>query len=90
MAVGPSPVKGWRPPAGTSEEERQTLVRGYTIWKTRFDSKDKLLLYLLQFEMVTVANHWTPYESARHLLNNSAEDALHILAHLPQTPPMQR
>ena len=69
-----------------SEVERQAMARGHTVRKTRFDHKDNWRLYLHQFEMVTIANDWTPYKATRHLMNTLARDAIQILSYLPLDP----
>ena len=74
-----SPDSDWRPPIGIPQRKRvRAMARGHTIWKTIFDGKDKLKLYLHQFEMVTSAKEWTPGKAARHLMNSPA--------HLPPDP----
>ena len=41
LSVQPNPGENWRPPQDTSEEERQAMYRGHTVWKTRFDGSLK-------------------------------------------------
>ena len=62
------------------------MTRGNTVWKTRFDDKDNLKLYLHQFEMVIVANDWSPYKATRHLMNTLVGDTLQILSYLSPNP----